>query len=145
MPLTVATRSQGRKIPVTPDWPCPVVFLNRRCAHSTSRPCGIGYQHVRHVLLRSWITGGLRRQVEAQREPVTVDPAPKSRAATSWEVLTSAGFRLLGEWTRDPESALRLDAEAPRAPGVYAFVVDDVVVYVGLTKSGLHRRFEQYQ
>jgi hypothetical protein len=24
-------------------------------------------------------------------------------------------------------------------------VVDDVVVYVGLTKSGLHRRFEQYR
>jgi hypothetical protein len=97
------------------------------------------------VLLRSGITGGLRRKVEAQREPVTVDPAPKSRAATSWEVLTNAGFRLLGEWTRNPESALRLDAKAPRVPGVYAFVVDDVVVYVGLTKSGLHRRFEQYR
>jgi hypothetical protein len=91
------------------------------------------------------ITGGLRRQVEAQREPVTVDPAAKSRAATSWEVLTSAGFRLLGEWTRDPESALQLDAKAPRVPGVYAFVVDDVVVYVGLTKIGLNRRFEQYR
>jgi excinuclease UvrABC nuclease subunit len=76
---------------------------------------------------------------------VTVDLAPKSRAATSWEVLTRAGFRLLGEWTRDPESALRLDAKAPPVPGVYAFVVDDVVVYVGLTKSGLHRRFEQYR
>jgi hypothetical protein len=87
------------------------------------------------VLLRSGITGGLRRQVEAQREPVTVDSASKSRAATSWEVLTSAGFRLLGEWTRDPESALRLDAKAPRVPGVYAFVVDDVVVYVELTKA----------
>ena len=25
-----------------------------------------------------------------------------------------------------------LDAKAPTAPGVYAFIVDDVVVYVGL-------------
>jgi hypothetical protein len=87
-----------------------------------SKALGIGYQNVRHVLLRSGITGSLRRQVEAQREPVTVDPAPKSRAATSWEVLTSVG-RLLGEWTRDPKIALRLDAKAPRVPGVYAFVV----------------------
>jgi hypothetical protein len=110
-----------------------------------SKTLGIGHQHVRHVLLRSGITGGLRRQVVAQGEPVSIDPTPKSRAATSWDVLTSAGFRLLGEWTRDPESALRLDAKAPRVPGVYAFVVDDVVVYVGLTKNGLHTRFEQYR
>jgi hypothetical protein len=33
---------------------------------------------------------------------------------------------------------MRLDAKAPRVPGVYAFVVDDVVVYVGLTKNGLN-------
>jgi hypothetical protein len=81
------------------------------------------------LLLRSEITGGLRRQVKA----VTVDPAPKSLAATSWGVLTTGGFRLPGEWTRDPESALRLDSEAPRVPGVYAFAVDDVLVYGGLT------------
>jgi hypothetical protein len=48
-----------------------------------SKSLGIGYQQVRHVLLRSWITGGLRRQVKVQREPVTVDPAPKWRAAAS--------------------------------------------------------------
>jgi hypothetical protein len=110
-----------------------------------SKTLGIGYQNVRQVLLRSGITGGLRRQVKAQREPMMPDPAPKSRAAASWEFLTSAGFRLLGEWTRDPKSALRLDAKAPRVPGVYAFVADDVVVYVGLTKSGLPTRFEQYR
>jgi hypothetical protein len=35
--------------------------------------------------------------------------------------------------------------KAPRVPCVYAFVVDDLVVYVGLSKSGLHTRFEQYR
>jgi hypothetical protein len=75
-----------------------------------SRTLGIGHEQVRHVLLRSWITGGLRRQVKVAREPVTVDPAPKWRAAASWEVLTNAGFRLLGEWTSDPASVLRLEA-----------------------------------
>jgi excinuclease UvrABC nuclease subunit len=76
---------------------------------------------------------------------VTVDPAPELRAAASWEGLTNAGFRLLGDWTSDPASVLRLEAKAPRSPCVYAFVVDDLVVYVGLSKSGLHTRFEQYR
>lgn len=105
----------------------------------------IRYQHVRNVLLRSGIEGGLRRQVEVEREPVTVDAAPPPREDTSWEVLTDAGFQFLGEWTHDPESLLVLDAKAPTAPGVYAFVVDDVVVYVGLTLSGLRARLDQYR
>ena len=106
---------------------------------------GIRYQHVRNVMLRSGLTGGLRREVEAEREPVEVDAAPAPREDTSWKVLTDAGFQLLGEWTHDPESLLRLDAKAPAVPGVYAFVVDDVVVYVGLTLSGLKTRLDQYR
>ena len=56
-----------------------------------------------------------------------------------------AGLQFLGEWTHDPESLLRLDAKAPSAPGVYAFVVDDIVVYVGPTLSGLKTRLDQYR
>jgi hypothetical protein len=52
---------------------------------------------------------------------------------------------LLGEWTHDPESLIRLDAKAARAPGVYVFVADDVVVYVGLTLSGIMTRLDQYR
>ena len=105
----------------------------------------IRYQHVRNVLLRSGIAGGLRREVEAEREPVEVDATPAPREDTSWKVLTDAGFQFLGEWTHDPESQIRLDAKAPPAPGVYAFVVDDIVVYVGLTLSGLKTRLDQYR
>jgi hypothetical protein len=110
-----------------------------------SQALGIRYQHVRNVLLRSGITGGLRRQVEVEREPVTVDAAPPPREDTSWEVLTQAGFQFLGEWTGNPDGTILLHAPAPSAPGVYAFVVDDVVVYVGLTLSGLRIRFDQYR
>jgi hypothetical protein len=60
-------------------------------------------------------------------------------------VLTDAGFQFLGEWTHDPESLLQLDAKASGAPRVYAFVVDDIVVYVGLTLSGLKIRLDQYR
>lgn len=110
-----------------------------------SKLLGIRYQHVRNVLLRSGIGGGLRREVEVEREAVTVDATPPAREDTSWEVLTDAGFEFLGEWTCDPESLIHLDAKAPVAPGVYAFVVDDVIVYVGLTLSGLKTRLDQYR
>ena len=110
-----------------------------------SQILGVRYQHVRNVLVRSGITGGLRRHVEAEREPVAVDAAPPPREDTSCEVLTQAGFQLLGEWTRNDDSAIRLDADAPVASGVYAFVVDDIVVYVGLTLIGLRTRFDQYR
>jgi hypothetical protein len=85
-----------------------------------SKSLGIGYQHVRHVLLRSWITGGLRRQVKVQREPVTVDPALKWRAAASWEVSTNAGFRLLGAISsllrRENNRTSRLQVSLPLPP-----------------------------
>jgi hypothetical protein len=106
---------------------------------------GIRYQHVRNVLLGSGITTGLRREAEAEREPVEVDAVPAPREDTAWTVLTDAGFQFIGEWTQDPASLIRLDAKAPTAPGVYAFIVDDIVVYVGLTLNGLKTRFDQYR
>jgi hypothetical protein len=102
-----------------------------------SKTLGIGYQNVRQVQLRSGIKGGLRRPIKLQRELVTVDPAPKSRPATSWQFLISAGFRLLGEWRAIRKAPCGSTPRLPAFPGVYAVVVDDVVVYVGLTKSGL--------
>jgi hypothetical protein len=110
-----------------------------------SKILGIRYQHVRNVMLRSGLTGGMRREAEAEREPVEVDAAPAPREDTSWKVLIDAGFQFIGEWTQDPESLIRLDAKAPALPGVYAFIVDDIVVYVGLTLSGLKTRFDQYR
>ncbi len=108
-----------------------------------SKILGIRYQLVRNVMLRSGLPGGLRRKVEAGREPVEIDAAP--REDTSWKVLIDAGFQCIGEWSQDPESLIRLDAKAPAQPGIYAFIVDDVVVYVGLTLSSLKTRFDQYR
>ena len=59
--------------------------------------------------------------------------------------LLDAQFSVLGNWTAVGDEAIKLDAEAPSVPGVYAFVVDDEVVYVGLTNNGLRARFEQYR
>lgn len=45
------------------------------------------YRLVRNVLVRSGIPGGLRREIEAKREPVEVDASPSPREDTLWEVL----------------------------------------------------------
>jgi hypothetical protein len=110
-----------------------------------SKLLDIRYQHVRQVLIQAGIRGGLRRQLEIEREPVTIDAEPALRQTTSWEVLLHAGFALLGEWASTPEKGIRLAAAAPAAPGVYAFVLNDVIVYVGLSHSGLKRRMDQYR
>lgn len=62
-----------------------------------SKVLGIRYQHVRNVMLRSGLAGGLRREAEAEREPVEVDATPAPREDTSWTVLTDAGFQFVGE------------------------------------------------
>jgi hypothetical protein len=70
----------------------------------------IRYQYVRDVLLDAGITGGLRRQVQAEREPVAIDAEPAPRAAIASEVLLRAGFQLIGEWKPHPDSAITLEA-----------------------------------
>jgi len=110
-----------------------------------SQLLAIRYQHLRKVLIDAGIMGGLRRQVDGLREPVRADAAEPPREGTSWEVLLRAGFRFLGEWTQDTENAIELDAMAPKEPGVYAFAVDDIVVYIGLTNNGLRSRLDGYR
>ena len=77
--------------------------------------------------------------------PILVDAEPAVGKATPWEVLLRAGFQFLGEWTQGPASAIKLDAKAPAEPGVYAFVLDDVVAYVGLTNGTLRTCLDQYR
>lgn len=105
---------------------------------------GIRYQHVRKVLLDAGKTGGLRRQVSVPREPITVQIPAALDAAISCERLIEAGFRALGEWELDGEG-IKPSVPAPVEPGVYAFVIADIAVYVGLTNSGLRTRLDQYR
>lgn len=111
---------------------------------------GIRYQHVRKVLVDAGITDGfnLREEVRLEREPVIVEASDEDSTSgsteTSWEVLLRAGFRFLGEWKGENEE-FQIDAEAPVDAGVYAFVVDDVVTYVGLTQRGLRARLDGYR
>lgn len=111
---------------------------------------GIRYQHVRKVLVDAGITEGFkpREEVRLEREPVVVevgdDDGQEGSAGTSWEVLLRAGFRFIGEWKGENED-FQIDAKAPVDAGVYSFVVDDAVMYVGLTQRGLRARLDGYR
>ncbi|WP_312356726.1 GIY-YIG nuclease family protein [Agrobacterium sp.] len=111
---------------------------------------GIRYQHVRKVLVDAGITEGFkpREEVSLEREPVVVevghDDSADRSSDTSWEVLLRAGFHFLGEWRGENED-FQIDAKAPIDAGVYSFIVDDVVKYVGLTQRGLRARLDGYR
>lgn len=108
----------------------------------------IRYQHVRKVLIDAGIADGLQREVQLEREPVLVDVeetvGDPAQPTTSWELLLRAGFHFLGEW-RGVDQDFQIDAKAPTDAGVYSFVVDDVVMYVGLTQRGLRTRLDGYR
>ncbi|WP_313195381.1 GIY-YIG nuclease family protein [Shinella zoogloeoides] len=111
---------------------------------------GVRYQHVRKVLVDAGITEGFkpRAEVSLEREPVVVevgdDDSADGSTETSWEVLLRAGFHFLGEWKGENED-FQIDARVPADAGVYSFVVDDVVMYVGLTQRGLRARLDGYR
>lgn len=111
-----------------------------------SKALGIRYQHARNVLVRSGgANGRAGASAEAERSPIRLPLKPTSTlAATSSKTLRRAGFQTVAEWTSAGDS-IQLDSPVPREPGVYALTLDDKVVYVGLTLTGLRRRMDQYR
>lgn len=110
-----------------------------------SRLLSVRYQHVRNVLLASGIGGGLRRGAEPRRDAVKSATARAPRKDASSEALLNSGFQLAGEWVLGTEAVIRLNAAAPERNGVYAFVANKTVVYVGLSNSGFRTTFDQYR
>lgn len=110
-----------------------------------SKLLDIRYQHVRRVLVDADITSGLQRNIEFERPPVAVEIKSKPYKAAASNVLLDAGFRLLGEWVLLKDGEFELNVTAPVEAGVYAFVVDDVIMYIGLTQTGLRTRMGHYR
>lgn len=110
-----------------------------------SQLLGIRYQHVPKVLVDSGMTEGLKNTVTAERPALVVEDPARRPATTSWEVLLRANFKFVGEWGSGAGDDIQLDAKAPVEPGVYAFVLNEQVVYVGLTQTGLRTRLNHYR
>lgn len=101
----------------------------------------VRYQHVRKVAVEAGIEGGLKRGILVLPKP---KPIKKVREDVAVEILLDAEFTLHGTWVQT-EKGIGLSAAAPKVAGVYAFVIDGAVKYIGLTKAGFHRRFYNYQ
>jgi hypothetical protein len=110
-----------------------------------SKILDIRYQHVRKVLVDSGIADGLIRNVDLERPPVTAPAATDPPEPTPGDVLLAAGFRHIGEWQLAGDGEFELTAPAPAEPGVYAFIVDGCMRYVGLTQTGLRTRMGHYR
>lgn len=86
----------------------------------------IRYQHVRNVLTKSSLVDSI------SSEPFFID------------ILSGSGFEPLGEWVLDKSGKLSLSSEAPKKPAVYAFVINKIVMYVGVSSQNLSQRFYFY-
>lgn len=101
---------------------------------------GIRYQHVRNVLVQSGIEAGSRNDL-----PKTNQPSSRiEREIWSTEKLIDSGFELLGACRIVENGNFEYERLAPNLPGVYAFAVDNVITYIGLTRSGLRTRLGHY-
>jgi hypothetical protein len=101
----------------------------------------VRYQNVRKAL----IDAGASQPKQAPAASLRMD-APKKDApagAHSWEVLLQAGFIFIGEWLLGNDGVISLGATIPVDAGVYAFVVDDIVKYIGATRRGLRHRLRR--
>lgn len=96
---------------------------------------GIRYQHVRNTLVQKLSTTRSRDEV-FQSVKLHQKPWPS-------EKLVSAGFERACRCELG-ENAFTYSAKAPNGAGVYAFVVDNLVMYIGLTRFGLKTRLSHY-
>jgi hypothetical protein len=71
-------------------------------------------------------------------------PRPRARIDLPASELLDAGFHLCGTWELLPEGGIRVVGDIPKEPGVYAHVVDGVVMYVGVATMGLKKRVYFY-
>lgn len=101
-----------------------------------ARLLGISYQHVYNVLTTT---------VTVKRNSTSKDDAA-AIAIEKWseDRLLGAGFELIGCCVLNGADQFSYSGEAPRSPGVYAFSVNGLIHYVGLTRSSLRGRLGHY-
>lgn len=100
----------------------------------------IRYQHVRNVLVSSRLLPESKlSNAEPTSAPVAIEPE-----IWTMQRLIAAGFTIVAECEAAGDSAFSYTALAPKVAGVYAFAVDGIITYVGLTRSGLRTRLGQY-
>ncbi|MDD7974003.1 GIY-YIG nuclease family protein [Roseinatronobacter alkalisoli] len=110
-----------------------------------ARLLDVRYQRVRKVLVDAGITEGLRQSARFERSNVAIEAELEAALPVPAELLLQRGFVLLGEWLPLAEGEFELSARAPNDAGVYAFVAEDRIRYIGLTQTGLRTRMGHYR
>lgn len=104
---------------------------------------GIRYQHAYTVLRTAALLQPRRHGMHKVR--ATVPAASRGeKALLDVETLVRGGFRRVAEWSLAPDGRLALSGDLPASAGVYAFVISDVVKYVGVATVGLAKRLYFY-
>lgn len=91
-----------------------------------------------------------------QSRSASIDANPQGRANIlpadekkchdrDWSDLLKNGFSYDSDWNVSDRGEIFLDREAPRESGVYVFVLDSEVVYVGVTQRTLAARMSDYR
>lgn len=101
---------------------------------------GVRYQHAYNVLKRCDLLGAFAR---SEQHPPLTQHVPSPKPSLTLSKLEAGGFRRVGTWVAK-QDVLVLDPALPKERGVYAFVKDEVALYVGLATKGVFRRFRSY-
>ena len=103
-----------------------------------ARSLSIRYQFAYNVL-----HAGKAAEDRPPRMPKVVAVRAEKQILTKAHLL-AAGFLHSATWVASDDRLPVLDRELEKRPGVYAFVVDDRAVYVGLASMGLAKRIYFY-
>jgi hypothetical protein len=99
---------------------------------------GIRYQHVYNVLKQSGLLSG--RKIAVKQEKI----ASKVAEPVTIEFLKPFGFEVAGFWELSETGSISFDGKLPAKPGVYAFLLNDTIVYVGVSARNLRNRINFY-
>ena len=99
-----------------------------------AKSAGVGYQHAYNVLKQNKAAAATRS---------VASPMP-SKPPLRAEILFSSGFHRASGWALDDAGLLTLTDALPKAVGVYAFVKNGLVMYVGVATMGLAKRIYFY-
>lgn len=97
------------------------------------------YQHAYNVLKAADLLPMAGSRAAAENK------IPSGRPILTSEALVSHGFRREGCWSLEGISVLTLDGTLDRGPGVYAFALDGVVLYVGVATRCIANRLSFYR
>lgn len=102
----------------------------------------IKYQHVRSVLVQNDSLPQCSRHVSAHPKTQLVEEVVASPCYAS--NLAKAGFAVIGKWQLCHKNGMRVNEDLPPDSGVYAFLVDDCLYYIGVTQRGIKSRLDGY-